>query len=137
VAVQYIVGCCKSLNSLFTRFLKRYLRIPKFVSNAVVHHITGTIPLLNRLIGLANSTALPASFPLRFSSVRLEFLSKIPANSEYSPFPLIDSVFWSRPVLGHIPSNPRSRAFVVRQCLGPFLDLDFVIRHREEYVAPD
>ena len=63
----------KSLNSMFSKYLKRYLGLPYTANNAIVHFLTGTEPLCTSL----NNKALKAAFKINYP-VELEgFLPQV------------------------------------------------------------
>ena len=53
-----------SLNATFSKFLKSYLGVPFHSNNAIVHLITGTCPLVDRLKHIAPHSTGGLSFPL-------------------------------------------------------------------------
>jgi hypothetical protein len=108
-----------SVDSLFTKFLKRYLGLPSFIHNSIIHHLTNTSPLSNTLLLRATSSPLKAGFPESLSDTRLSFIAKLEAPPSYSPYPLIPSVFWSSPVLHCMPMNPKLRRLTLLGILGP------------------
>ena len=59
------------LNSLFTKFLKRYLGVPYICNNAVTHHICGTIPLSHILKSRVEKLFLGLRLPSSLSGVRM------------------------------------------------------------------
>ena len=111
-----------SLDSLFTRFLKRYLRIPFFTNNSITYFLTNTVPFSNRLLKLVNNVSFSAVFTRKFDGTRLDFLNNIPTFSAYNPIPLIPSDFWHSPVvaLDRLPLHPSSRRAFLLSVLGRF-----------------
>ena len=83
----------QSINSLFTKFLKRYLCIPSFIQNNIVHHLTSTTPFFTQLLQFCHNNSFPVSFPSHFSSVKLQFLSIIPEFVPYLSFMNIPSTY--------------------------------------------
>lgn len=115
-----------SLDSLFTKFLKRYLGLPYFTNNAVIHHLTNTIPLSHTLIKLAHSSPLKANFPRSFSGTRFSFMTSLPdPPSDYSPISLIPSTFWLSPVISpdHLPTDPKIRRSFLSSVLGTLVTI--------------
>jgi hypothetical protein len=111
-----------ALNALFTKFLKRYLCLPVFSNNAIIHFITDTRPLFETLILYAHSHPFPASFPPSLSGLPLACLSALPPlpHVEYSPLPLIPSPFWLTKVVAHIPLSPTARRLLLHPLVSPF-----------------
>ena len=110
-----------SLNSLFTKYLKRYLLLPSFTPSSIVHHITNTVPLTNQLIHQANSKPPSIHFTHTFSNIKLSFLSVIPPHTPYFPFPDIPTTFWNTQIIQKIPSDPSIRKSLLYSVLAPFL----------------
>ena len=107
-----------SLDSFFTKFLKRYLGLPRFISNAIVHFITGTQPLSVFLANFVSTKPFLASFPDSLSGLQFSFLQSLPSFSQYSPLPFIPSSFWLSPVIHSIPSHPDFRRKLILDALG-------------------
>ena len=96
------------LNSLFTKFLKRYLGLPSISNNAIVHYLTGTCPLTHTLDSKLLSATLKVSYPCEIQGLQI-ILPKEVAIS-YSPLPEIPSYFWLSPVIDKsLPFDPESR----------------------------
>ena len=91
------------LNSLFTKYLKRYLGIPYCSKNAIVHYITKTQPLSQTLEELVDGAALKITYPYELDGIRpfrprLE--SEIPT---YDPIPEISPYFWLSEPIKELP----------------------------------
>ena len=111
-----------SLNSLFTKFLKRYLLLPKFTSNAIIHFLTNTTPLSHRLLSIIHTNPLKAGFPPSLQNMQLSFLNSLPPLPDsYQSFALVPSSFWCTRTIFHIPSNPSFRKSLLSDTLSSFL----------------
>ena len=77
----WLHSCCQasrnSINAVFTRYLKRYLGIPMFSNNSIVHHITDTVPLINKLEHQAPTLLSSFTFPNCLSGLQLSFTPKL------------------------------------------------------------
>ena len=69
----------KKLNSVFTKFLKRYLGLPYATHNSLVYHITNTLPLTRQLDELHPKRFMKLTFPQSLEHVQLTPPSPIPA----------------------------------------------------------
>lgn len=110
-----------SLNSLFTKFLKRYLCLPFFTLNSITHFLTITRPLFDSLLSFAHSHPLAAGFPRSMSGLLLIPPSAIPQPPpEFSPIPLIPSAFWVSRVIHHLPLSPERRRSLLYPIVSTF-----------------
>ena len=109
----------KKLNALFTKFLKRYLGLPYNTNNAIVHFLTGTVPLTLLLSKLVHRAALRIMYPSSVSGV-LTDLPPPPEDVEpYNPVPLIPPYFWlSTPLDGELPLFPETRRALLYEVVG-------------------
>ena len=99
-----------SVNSVFTKYLKRYLGVPYFSSNLLVHFVCETSPLSNFLHSCYTSSLNGISFPPVLSGHMLSFadhLSRLPPT--FFPIPDIPSEFWHSRSFSNLPLNPTFR----------------------------
>jgi hypothetical protein len=96
------------LNSLFTKFLKRYLGLPYRTSNAITHHIAGTSPLTVYLHNRAMANFLKVTFPRAAAGILITPPSQ--EELEYSVIKEVPTYFWLSRTMPHgLPLNPKSR----------------------------
>ena len=94
----------EKLDALFTKFLKRYLGVPYPTYNALVHFVTGTIPLCRTLETKVEKSFYRISYPpcmdgVQFPVPNLECF-------QYSVVEHIPSFFWMSPVINFpLPNN--------------------------------
>jgi hypothetical protein len=102
----------RSLNSMFTKFLKRYLGVPWATHNGLVHYVTGTIPLCCSLEEKTTKFFHKICYPQSLSGVRLTVPNQTLA--AYNNFENVPSFFWYSPILKlPLPSNPEIRRALV------------------------
>ena len=78
VTSSFSKNVANSVNSVFTKFLKRYLCIPQFSCNSIVHFLTNTFPLMHSLLSFTISSSFKACFPVSLSNFRFQFLNSFP-----------------------------------------------------------
>ena len=96
------------MNAVFTRFLKRWLGLPKWTKNAIVHHLCGTRPLEEHLC--SRIPKLMAG--IEFSGYRPSFLEELPTSKVNLTLPL--------EYLSYVDRNPiyiLPRTFFYRKAL--------------------
>ena len=106
------------INSLFTKFLKRYLGIPYSCQNSLIYKITNSKPLLETLDNLCESQFLTLIFPPELSGYKLGPPTKVASKCPVNPIPEFFSV---NPIEfnGTFPTKADSR----RAFLYDYLDL--------------
>ena len=106
---QIHLSAMKQPNSLFTKFLKRYLGLPYSANNAITHFLTGTIPLSDTLKSKALKAALRISYPSEINGASIALPIPKEDLDIYSPYPQIPPYFWTSPVVNNLPhlSEPR------------------------------
>ena len=95
------------VNSMFTKFLKRYLGVPYGTRNAITHFLTGTIPLCSALESKAQSLHWKVNYPRELEGTVFE-----PPlfNMEYNLLEEIPTHFWASEVISNgLPTNPEAR----------------------------
>ena len=108
----------KKINSLFTKFLKRYLEIPYGTRNSLTHFITGTVPFCSILGDRAEKLHWKINYPHSLDGIIQFFPPEFVF--EYNLIAEIPSYFWASEVLQtSLPTNPESR----RALLYDLLDL--------------
>lgn len=116
-------GTMNQINSVFTKFLKRYLQVPPFSNNATIYYITDTQPLVTTLITKAPHLIGSLVFPSVCAGANLSFLQDLAdiQQPEQSPsFKLVPSEFWLSKTFHALPKNAKSRRNLCRE----ILDLD-------------
>ena len=101
-------GSKKKINSMLTKFIKRFLGLPYSANNAFVHYLTSTIPL-----SLYLSTKLEnATLNIKYPSLLNGFQVEIPSLHDYTynPIPSIPTFLWlSPPLTKPLPARPEPR----------------------------
>ena len=111
----------QSLDSVWSKYLKRYLGLPPFTNNAMVMFITNSQPLSESLRCLAPHRTGGLTFPESLSGMQLSFLINNDLDVErYNPVPLIPTAFWSTRIIENIPAN----AFYRKRLMREVFDLD-------------
>ena len=113
----------ESVNSSFTKFLKRYLGVPYYCNNAITHYITKTIPLTSQLYNLLDSGLGAFRFPISLSGYQISFLGDPRHNEPYDPIEIIPSYFWRSRAYINLPTRFRNRKILMRE----LFDLDHEI----------
>jgi len=126
--LQLWLGSCsssalESINSSFTKFLKRYLGVPYYCNNAITHFITQTIPLTTQLHGLLDAGLGAFTLPASFSGYQISFLSDHRPAEPFNSCELIPSHFWRSQVFQKLPDRFRNRKMLMRD----IFDLDHEI----------
>ena len=128
----WINNCNKSslsaLDAVFTKFLKRYLGVPKFVNNSLVHFLCNTRPLSHRLYNAGPDLLKSISWPNTLSGHQLSF-AYIPESTLHNPIPSIPSHFWNSRIFHQLPSNPNLR----KSLCFDLLDLNHYSRCSSKY----
>lgn len=113
-----------SLNTLFTKFLKRYFCVPRFSNNEIIYFLSNTSPLHHQITSFVHSHPLKAGFPSSFSGIQLIFSKLLPnCPDPFSPLHLIPSSFWLSPVLHTFSLNPSHRRAMVLPVLSPYFPI--------------
>jgi len=109
----------QALDSVWTKFLKRYLGVPVWTNNASILHIVNEQPLSKTLKSRAPHHLGGLIFPEILSGVKLSFLefTQPVDNNEYDIIPRIPSVFWSTRIIDTIPVNAFYRKRLMREVL--------------------
>ena len=110
----------KSSNAVQTKFLKRYLGLPKHTNNAIIYHITETRPLYNRLTELAPHTTGAMYLPTEMSGYQMKFLQTLPEVPAYNVVEEVPTWFWLSRRIININQNYHLR----RKFLNEILDLN-------------
>ena len=98
------------INSVFTKFLKRYLRIPKHSENALTHLITNTQPLSVTLTNLLQSSYSSLILPDLFSGFRPSIVDHLPCSIlNYNASDLISPHYRQAPLPTFLATNPSRR----------------------------
>ena len=113
---QVSAAALQALDSVFTKFLKRYLCVPQSANNAIVLHLTNQQPLTKTLQRRAPHQTGGLIFPESLSGMKLSFLADVRREIEvYNPIPLIPSFFWSTRIVDVIPVNKFYRQRLMRE----------------------
>jgi len=120
----WIINCAESalqsINSTYTKFLKRYLQIPNFSNNAIVHFLSSTTPLSDKLRNMAPNITGSLSFPHCLHGYKISFLDISPSPSPTDIYKDIPSTFWLSRTFFSLPVCQKSRRRLCRE----LLDLD-------------
>ena len=121
----WVPNLCESsrtkINSLYTKFLKRYLGVPYSVHNSLVHFVTGTIPLSYTLQHFARKSFYKIQYPAGVEGIQFSVPSEV--IEEYDQMSCIPSYFWlSRQMDGDrpLPINPDSRRALIYELFDLF-----------------
>jgi len=102
-----------ALDSVFTKFLKRYLGIPYRSNNSITHFITGTEPLSIILQNMYLQSFNSLSFPSCMNGFKLNHSNGTP--HIYDPLPLIPTYFWHSKYPGYLPTYSHSRKLLCKE----------------------
>jgi hypothetical protein len=102
----------RRLNSVFTKFLKRYLGVPYATHNALVHFVSATEPLCSTLEPKVTKVFYKIAYPSCMSGVRLE-VPDLPSTA-YIAVEHVPSYIWFAPVLNlPLPCEPEVRRAIL------------------------
>ena len=117
----WITSCSESslqaINAVFTKFIKRYLQIPTHSNNAIVHFLTSTIPLSERLKMMAPNYIGSLSFPTTLHGCQISFLSNPPPIAVWNCLDNIPTTFWLSKTFLSLPICQKSRRRLCRELL--------------------
>ena len=105
----------QSLDSLFTKFIKRYLFLKPWTNNATIHFISQTSPLSNSLISRSSNMTNGLVFPPSLSGLQLKILASHKQIEPYNPVPDIPSSFWLSKIFHSLPSSPFYRKKLMKE----------------------
>ena len=105
------------LDSMFTKFLKRYLCAKPWTKNAIVYHLTDTIPFSKYLAAKAPHSTKSFTFPSCLSGLQLSFLTTKIQNENYNPIPDIPTSFWLSKTFSSLPASVFYRKNLVSEIL--------------------
>ena len=104
------------MNSTFTIFLKRYLRIPKTSNNGLTHFITQTHPLSVTLKNSLQKSFLSLTFPAELHGFRPAIAEFIPSSPViYNSYEHVSSYFWHNSIPTTLPSDPSFRHNILKR----------------------
>jgi hypothetical protein len=102
----------KRLNSVFTKFLKRWLGVPYGTYNGLVHYVTGTEPLCLSLGSRLSKAFLNISYPPSVEGIQLEVPEDV--QDPYVNVMHVPSFFWLTPILQlPLPHSPEVRRAIL------------------------
>ena len=107
----------EKLNSVYTKFLKRYLGIPKHSNNAITYHLTDSQPLAHTLKQLAPHSTKAISVPEELSGYQFNFIRKLESTDDYINIHKVPSWFWISQTLHQIPLDPYNRTKICSEIL--------------------
>ena len=114
----WLSSCSKAsiskVDSSFSKFLKSYLGLPSHTNNAIVHFLTGTVPLSLILKSNISSFTNGLCYPSCLSGLQLSFLSNIPPPEPFSVLEMIPSSFWRSRMVDRLPNNYHYRRAICR-----------------------
>ena len=123
------------LNTVFTKYLKRYLGLPYCSNNAITHYLTGTTPVSQMLEENLEKAILKVTFPGDLHGLQIQTFQH-DRETHYNCIPNIPSHFWMSEVLDSaLPVHPESR----RALLYSLLDLihPHICKSKSFHLHPD
>ena len=103
------------VNAVFSKYLKRYLRIPSHANNDLTYFLTNSKPLNHTLNGLLQKSFNTLKLPSIFSGFKPYAASNIPVSvGYYSAFENVPSFYWHNVLPTHLSPNPSSRHTIHR-----------------------
>ena len=98
------------INSVFTKFLKRYLRIPKHSNNALTYLLTQTEPLTYSLKNLLRSSYSSLTLPNIFSGYKPSIAEQISSDTvTYDPSEFLPEHYKHAPIPTVLSTDPTRR----------------------------
>ena len=107
----------KQIDTVFLKFLKRYLGVPDYSNNAIVYHITETTPLSEHLKFLAPKSLGSILVPEELDGYKLQFLQQIPQTEEFDNVKDIPTWFWLSRQIYKLPTSYFYRKKILREVL--------------------
>ena len=104
----------KEIDSVFLKYVKIYLGVPRHANNAITYFITETEPFSHTLKRLAPQCLGGLTFPEEFDGVNLDFLN-LSYTCTYNVYEDIPSWFWVSRTFFAIPRNSGYRKKLCRQ----------------------
>jgi len=98
-----------AMNSVFTKYLKMYLRLPFHANNSICHYITETQPLNETLQSLLPASFSSLKFPEILNGIKLTMNDNKYPTSLYDPIPSVPTFFWRSKTYFKIPTYAHSR----------------------------
>ena len=99
-----------SIDSVFTKFLKRYLRIPKHSNNALTYLLTQTEPLTYSLKNLLRSSYSSLTLPNIFSGYKPSIAEQISSDTvTYDPSEFLPEHYKHAPIPTVLSTDPTRR----------------------------
>ena len=106
------------IDATFSKFLKRYLLVPNHSNNAIIYHLTSTIPLSTRLKRAAPNSLQALSFPSILHGHNLSFFPQPSQEMDRVDIPeQIPSTFWLSRMVFTIPLRRKVRRRLFRDIL--------------------
>jgi len=99
----------KSANSNFTKYLKRYLGVPKYANNAITHYVTDTRPLLTQLNSFNHAGLGTFTFPPCLNGYQVSFLANLKQGEQYDPVKSVPTFFWRSRSYARLPTQFKNR----------------------------
>ena len=106
------------VNATFTKFLKRYLKLPLYTQNALIHQLSDTVPLMSYLRMRCINATKALCFPDCMNGIKLTLFDKLPeANDKIGEdnWKLVPSFFWRSRAIHKIPSDQKFRKKLCRE----------------------
>lgn len=105
-------------NSVFSKYLKRYLGLPYSSNNAILYFLTGSCPIKVWLEGITAKRLAALQFGNDFSGLRLSLFDRLPNHHpDFDLLPSIPSYFWRSRTIPNIPINPTRRRNIFKEAL--------------------
>ena len=105
------------IDTVFLKFLKRYLGVPAYSNNAIVYHVTETTPFSEYLKTIAPSSLGSILVPSELSGYKLQFLDQIPSPEQFNNIKDIPSWFWLSRQLNKLPKSFYKRKNIIKEIL--------------------
>ena len=102
----------EQLDFTFTKYLKRYLGVPKHSNNAITYHLAECIPLPFYMKSRIQKSVSVLRFPKEFHGAKLSFLENTESleTMEFNNCERIPSWFWVSRTFKDLPTNGRYRS---------------------------
>ena len=115
-SMRHSKSVTSELNAVFTKYLKRYLGVPRHFSNHITHFLTETTPFFTFLQKRIQDSITCVRFPTEFSGIMLSIFNGR-ATEDYNCLEQVPSWFWLSQSFHQLPSNPKHRR---RLCMDIF-----------------
>ena len=118
ISGKYSSSAEKLVNATFTKFMKRYLNLPLFTNNSLIHHLTNSTPLMTLLKKLSQPRTRSVYLPSCLNGIQLTFFNNLPTEEEIldkPPWQDIPTYFWRSRMVWRLPSSKQFRRMLCRE----------------------